>query len=228
MLILKKKGDDVSSCDSIIAHLRDFPMNESGVAPKIELGIAGASIGDGRVCLLDADDESVYAAFSSFAKRNPGAGIIIVTARPSCVEGAGFAKRLIGEEELERNRVILFGLHCWSGEGREFIESNRIRTFTMRQIVMNSLSDVLDGVTETLSEWPALYLHVDLGAADPSSAPAVSSDPGGFTSRELISVMQRMKLLKNLKMLSMTGFDQSKDAGSVTSRLAAKILVELA
>jgi len=153
--------------------------------------------------------------------------MVVISPRPSCVSGAGFAKRLIGEEELERNRIILFGLHCWSGEGKEFIESNRMRTFTMRQIEMNGLSDVLDGVTETLGEWPALHLHLDIGAADVSCAPAASSEPGGFTSRQLISVIQRIKLLKNLRSVSVSGFDSSKDAGSITAKLAAKILVEL-
>ena len=63
---------------------------------------------------------------------------------------------------------------------------------------------------------------------DPAFAPAVGfKEPGGLTSRELLFFLYKLKLLKNLRVIDVMEFDESKDIDGMTAKLAAKLVVEM-
>ena len=129
---------------------------------------------------------------------------------------------------MDASRVILIGLRSWDGKEKEFLDANKIRYFTMKQIMLTGISEVCDTVTETIREWGSVYLSIDIDVVDPSAAPGTGHcEPGGMSSRELIYFLQRIRLLKNLGMIDLVEVNPSKDVNEMTVKLGAKLLSEL-
>ena len=81
---------------------------------------------------------------------------------------------------------------------------------------------------ETEKNWDSLYLSIDIDAVDPAFAPGTGFiEPGGFTSREVLYIVQRLKRLRNLKMIDLVEVNPKKDLNKMTIKLSAKIVKEL-
>jgi len=71
-----------------------------------------------------------------------------------------------------------------------------------------------------------VYISLDLDAVDPAFAPGLSHhEPGGFTSRELISILQNLK--GNIVGADLVEFNPVRDQSGITAMLAAKLYKEL-
>jgi agmatinase len=73
-----------------------------------------------------------------------------------------------------------------------------------------------------------LYVSLDIDVVDPVFAPATGyPEAGGLTSREIIYIMQRINMMKNLRAVDIVEINEKNDASQVTVKLGAKILAEL-
>jgi arginase len=71
-----------------------------------------------------------------------------------------------------------------------------------------------------------VYLSFDMDVLDPAFAPGVSHhEPGGFTTREVLRMIQRLDL--NIVGLDLVEFNPDRDLNGVTAVTAAKIIKEL-
>lgn len=71
-----------------------------------------------------------------------------------------------------------------------------------------------------------VYLSLDMDAIDPAFAPGVSHhEPGGFTSREVLSIIQNLK--GNLVGADLVEFNPTRDPSGITAMLAGKLFKEL-
>ncbi|HRX00349.1 MAG TPA: agmatinase [Cyclobacteriaceae bacterium] len=71
-----------------------------------------------------------------------------------------------------------------------------------------------------------VYISLDLDAVDPAFAPGISHhEPGGFTSREIISLIQKVK--GNIVGADLVELNPDRDHGGITAMLAAKLFKEL-
>ena len=188
-----------------------------------------------KVCLLGGDHSITYPGFKAFSEKHPDAGLIILDAHPDCEAETNppshedFVRYLVKQDIVAKDKLIIFGLRNFTGNEKQFLDDNKIKYFTMKQINLNGLSEAIDGITEMARQWPALYLSIDIDIADPACAPGTGYiEPGGLTARQLIYLVQRLKLLKNLKMIDLVEVGPDKDLNNMTSKLAAKLLVELA
>ena len=74
-----------------------------------------------------------------------------------------------------------------------------------------------------------MYVSLDIDVIDPAFAPATNHpEPAGLTSRQLIYIMQRIAMMKNLKAADIVEIDSEKDRNhdSMTTKLGARILAE--
>ncbi len=242
--------------DKIIEQCKDLYLNESGFVPSFEtkeieieqdnIETTNKAIYEAvkknsediiapRTCLLGGDHSITYASFKGFASRYNGAGLIVFDAHPDCENDFSppthedYLKVLIKEGTADKNRVILVGIRNWTGEEKEFLEQNGIKYFSMKQIMMHGINDIMDTITETVREWGESYLSIDIDVCDPAFAPGTGyTEPGGLTAREMIYAIQRLKLLKNIRMIDIVEVNPNKDINDMTSKLAAKIMTELA
>ncbi len=71
-----------------------------------------------------------------------------------------------------------------------------------------------------------VYISLDMDAIDPAFAPGISHhEPGGFTSRELISIVQGIN--GNIVGADLVEFNPTRDQTGITAMLAAKLFKEL-
>ena len=191
------------------------------------------STGYTKTITLGGDHTITLHALRGFVQSNPGAGIIIFDAHADAVQNFHPLQNdlivgIIKEKLILPDRIIIVGLRSWSGEEKDFLNSNGIRHLTMKKLTLEGLENVCDGVMETANPWPAMYISIDLDVADPVFAPGVGSPvAGGFTSRELVYFIQRLALLKNFKGADICECDIKKDPAGFTLLLAAKLAKEL-
>jgi len=71
-----------------------------------------------------------------------------------------------------------------------------------------------------------VYISLDIDALDPAFAPGVSHyEPGGFSSREVISILQNVK--GNVVGADLVELNPTRDSSGITAMLAAKLYKEL-
>lgn len=184
--------------------------------------------------ILGGDHSITYASFKAFEENNPGAGILIFDAHPDCENlfqpptHEDYLMTLIEEGILDPSKVIIVGLRNWHSNELEFLEQKNIRYYTMKYIFERGTVDVCDTIMGLARQWPALYVSIDIDAVDPAFAPGTGYiEPAGLTSRELIYMIQRLKFLKNLKMVDIVEINPEKDVNEMTVKLGSKIVREL-
>jgi arginase family enzyme len=237
---------------SIIDQSEEIYSTESGFSPKLAFGAitvnqdnidetnsniiekVSEELGNEKLCLLGGDHSITYAGFKAFARKNPGAGLLILDAHPDCEQGTDppshedFVRLLVQQGIVAPDRLVHYGLRNFTGNEKQFLDMNKVQYFTMRQIKQAGYSSTVDGMTEIVNGWPALYLSIDIDVADPSCAPGTGYlEPGGLSARQLIYIIQRLKLLRNLKMVDIVEVNPKKDINDMTSKLAARLMVEL-
>ena len=98
---------------------------------------------------------------------------------------------------------------------------------------MNQFTEDLQETCDFIMEFSnkkELYLSVDIDVIDPAFAPSTGcKEPGGFTSREFLYLIQRINKIKNLKAVDIVEINEKmdKENNNLTTKLGAKILSEL-
>jgi agmatinase len=214
--------------EKIIEHLKDYHLTEAGILPVFDVKEIKPDKIDEEIkhycALLGGGHSITYPAFKAFAKINPGAGIIVFDAHPD----EDYLARLIGEKALDRDDVILVGIRNMRKEDKRFIDEHKIKNYSMKEISFEGLREVTDNVMSVARQWPKVYLSINIDVLDPAFAPAVNTpEPGGMSTRDLLYFIQRLKMLRNLGMADLVGVNPDKDVNDITSKIAAKLLVEL-
>ena len=97
----------------------------------------------------------------------------------------------------------------------------------MKEITTEGIHEISESVMAAAKDFEALYVSIDIDVLDPAFAPGTGcTEPAGLTSRELIYFVQRLKLLKNLKIVDIVEINPKKDVNNMTSKLGAKIIAE--
>jgi agmatinase len=77
-------------------------------------------------------------------------------------------------------------------------------------------------------QWPKAYLSIDIDVLDPAFAPGTGyAEPGGLTTREMVYMLQRLKLLRNIGMADLVEVNPEKDIQGMTAKAASKLIIEL-
>ncbi|HME87095.1 MAG TPA: arginase family protein [Candidatus Nanoarchaeia archaeon] len=236
--------------DKIQGQLKDIVANESFVVPHFEFDsvhVDNNNIDEShqnifnkilslkeKAILLGGDHSISYPSFKAFSKNHPGAGIVVFDAHPDLLEHAGvksqedWLRALITEGVVDKDKVIIIGVRNSDAIEKEFIDENNLQIYYMKKIFENKIENVCDAVMEKIRAWPSAYLSIDIDAVDPAFAPGTGyNEPGGLTSREIIYFIQRLNLLKNIKMVDIVEVDPNKDVANLTTKLAAKLMTEL-
>jgi arginase family enzyme len=122
--------------------------------------------------------------------------------------------------------ILLVGVRNYPENVSSLIARHHIKSYTMREISFEGLHETCDAVMAASRTFKNLCVCIDLRVLDPAFAPGIISEPGGLTTRELIYFMQRLRLLKNLRLGIL--FNDMHDSSPELVILAAKILAELA
>jgi len=228
------------AADTIVKQLDKMFMNELAVLPVLEIEECKESEIETKMekaeyftAILAPEHDVSFNAFKGFAKRHPGAGIILFDAHPDIEEDFNPGKKKYLRELIEQNiispeKIIIVGVRKWHANECQYLKANKIKHYTMRELSFEGLREISDSVMIVARQWSALFLSIDLDVLDPAFAPGTNKqEPGGMSSRELIFFIQRLRMLKNLKAVLIACLNPEKDLNSITAKLAAKLVIEL-
>lgn len=244
----KSEGSKLAP-DKIVELTKDFFFSESRILPlfdTISIDVNQNNLSETHESIfkkisdvktnfiaLGGDHSITYSTFRAFAASFKNPGIIIFDAHPDLMppdtlDHETYLRKLIEEKAVKPENVILVGLRNWDAEEWKFLKDNRIRIYPMKEMQLEGIQNVCDAVMASAKDFDALYLSIDIDAVDPAFAPGTGYiESAGLTSRELLYFIHRIKLLKNLKAFDIVEVNPEKDVNDMTSKLAAKLCVEL-
>lgn len=189
--------------DAILAETRKIPLAESGA----------------RASLPPVHEEVSDA--KRFLAAHPGGGVLYIGATSGLEQG--MIRSLFKEQSLDGRHFALFGVHAWTPVD-SMLRSQRVQSYGMVEITREGLSEMTDAVMSFVRDWPQFHLIVNLDALDPAFAPGLASPrSGGLTTRELLYVVQRLRLIRTCVSAEVIAAGAPDPA---TARTAAKVLVE--
>ena len=175
-----------------------------------------------KILSLGGDHSVTYPIVKAVSKKYGKLTILHLDAHPDLYdhfEGNKFSHACpfarIMEEGLA-SRLVQVGIRTMNAHQRE--QANRFGVEVLEMKNWQSIYKIkVDG---------PVYISLDMDAVDPAFAPGVSHhEPGGFTSREVISILQSIK--GNVIGADLVEFNPTRDASGITAMLAAKLYKEL-
>jgi arginase len=188
----------------------------------IESGIQNLITHYDKILLLGGDHSITYPIVKAISKRYGRLNILHLDAHPDLYdhfEGNKFSHACpfarIMEEGLA-SRLVQVGIRTINKHQREQANRFGVEVFEMKD---------WEGYKKLKFEGP-VYISLDMDAIDPAFAPGVSHhEPGGFTSREIISILQQLK--GNVIGADLVEFNPTRDPSGITAMLAGKLYKEL-
>ena len=98
----------------------------------------------------------------------------------------------------------------------------------MNEFSIEGIKEISESVMSVVKNFGSLYISIDIDVLDPAFAPGTGyAEPGGLTTRELLLFIHRLKRMHNLKAMDIVEVNPEKDVNDITSKTAAKLVVEL-
>lgn len=176
---------------------------------------------------------SIVKAFKDYLSENNKKGFLIVfDAHPDLMESLKEATyeewlRKLIDDGFPKENIILISVRNSYEDELNFIRENNINMIDMKSLDEN-IEGVCDMIMERARGADELYVSVDIDCLDSAYASATGyPEPGGMTTRQLIYMLQRLKLLKNFKAADIVEVNPDKAGSEMTIKAAAKILAEL-
>jgi arginase family enzyme len=133
--------------------------------------------------------------------------------------------RKLIEDGFPCENILLVGVRNYCLEEIKFVKEKNIRILSINSFLEN-LEDSCDLIME-FSNKKELYVSIDIDVIDPAFASGTGyREPGGFSSREFIYIMQRLNKTKSLRALDIVEINPEIDKDDLTIKLGAKILSE--
>jgi len=229
-----EEGKDTSG---VFLNLEEIHVNNSSYEAK------NALIYDNALKIFDEQERAIFLggdhsitlplvkAFLFHCKLETKAPCLIVfDACADCIsenlkdKSKTWLKELILSDFPPEN-ILLVGTRSFSKDEKEFLRSQRVKMISINSF-LEDLTNACDSVME-FSSGKMLYVSLDFNSLDPVFMPSSSEKiPGGFSSRQLVYLIQRIKKIKNLKAVDLVELDSEKKEDDLTMKLGAKVLSE--
>jgi arginase family enzyme len=157
--------------------------------------------------------------------------LIIFDAHPDCMEAMPeptheeWLRKLVEDGFPSRNILIVGLRNIWKDEFN-FLKEKGIRAINANRFLGN-----IEEACDTMMEFASgkeLYVSIDIDVVDPVFAPGTNyKEVGGFTSRQFIYFISRIRKMKNLRAVDLVEINPEKDKDNLTVNLGAKIISEL-
>ncbi len=220
--ILKEIEADI---DSVKVDKFNFDETFKNIYEKIKI------IKD-KFFILGGDHSITYSSFKAFSEGYKNSGLVVFDAHPDCeistktISHEDYLRNLIDDGLLKKENVILIGVRKFSKTEINYVKEKGIKYFTPKTLNYG-LDDFCDMLMEDIRRFDGVYLSIDIDVVDPGFAPGTGYlEPGGISSRELLFILERIKVLKNIQAIDLVEINPEKDVNNMTVLLGQKILSE--
>ncbi|MBU0615954.1 MAG: arginase family protein [Nanoarchaeota archaeon] len=172
--------------------------DEQGFSPFIEVSKI-LDFNSGKIVIIGDNHKESIKNIAQFSKTFRNCGLIMLDAHPDCKDASDIIPSLVDQDIIDKNNILIAGIRSWKKQELEYLKNNRIKHYTMREIAVNGLHETSETLMTVARTFGALYISIDLDVLDPAFANTSAPEPGGFTTRELITLIQRLKRLVNFK-----------------------------
>jgi formimidoylglutamase len=227
-----------------VADLGDLSlpsMHGAEAHARIEEAARRVFAAGGRPVFLGGDHGCTGSLLRGLAAARPGLRLALVTvdahldvreygSEASLSSGTPF-RRALETGVLSGERVAMIGIRRFANS-RHYLDWARERgiwLYTVEDVAERGAAAVAgEALRAVCGDADALYLSVDVDAADAAFAPGVSAaGPGGLTSREMIEVVRTVGREKRLVGADLMELSPPYDVDERTAQLAARLLLEL-
>ncbi len=132
---------------------------------------------------------------------------------------------LIKNNIIEPSNIILFGTRSIDKTEVEFIRQEKIKVLK----IDSNINDMIYFIMETARKYDVVYLSIDIDILDALVFPYVNfPEPAGLMAGQLLQIIQKLKLLPQLRFIDITEYNPTKDKDNIGAKLLSKIIIELA
>ncbi|MBL7147816.1 MAG: arginase family protein [Nanoarchaeota archaeon] len=178
---------------------------------------------------IGGDHSITYSLFKGLKGVNKG--LIMFDAHPDCdtytntATHEDFLRKLVDENQIKKENIILIGLRSYSNNEINFLKENKIKYYTTEKIFDIGIKEITEIIMEIANTFSDLYISIDIDVLDPCYAPGTGyQEPAGLSTLELIYILKKLKLLKNLRRIDLVEVNPNKDINNLTINVAKKIL----
>ena len=135
-------------------------------------------------------------------------------------------RRLLEGNGLSLENICFAGIRSFEEQELEYIKGLRANIITAAEISGPGMEKTAGMIKKSLRHCEVFYLTLDIDFLDPATAPGTGTPkPGGFTSRELFTLL---KGLSGLKLIGMDVVEVSPplDQNDITSFAAQRAITE--
>ena len=135
-------------------------------------------------------------------------------------------RRVMEGNCLSFNNICFAGIRSFEQQELEFLNGLQANILTAAEISRLGIEKTADMISKCLQHCEVYYLTLDIDFLDPATAPGTGTPkPGGFTSRELFTLL---KELSSLKFIGMDVVEVSPplDQNDITSFVAQRTITE--
>ncbi len=217
--------EDVQICDIGDLHVVDAVDETMRRLSAVEGGIISAS----KIPVALGGEHTIsYGAIRSFPR---DVGIVCLDAHADMRDEymgeklmhATFLRRAI--ELVGSEKIVHVGLRALCKEELGFIEKNRLRHFSMRDLKRHDVKEDVRLVRRAISDFGKLYVTTDMDVVDPGFAPGVGNpEPDGMWPDLCLSILAGV-CDERLVGLDLAELSPPYDNGA-TAALGAKMLFE--
>ncbi|MFW6230984.1 MAG: arginase family protein, partial [Nanoarchaeota archaeon] len=141
-----------------------------------------------------------------------------------------YLRVLIEEGLVDPQKIVIIGLRNIHSIEYAYLKKKAIKHYPPELIEKEGFQNYTDTITEIITSWKSdFYISFDIDAIDPSAAPGTGyAEPGGLSSREAITMLERLKRSKRFTSADIVEVNPQLDINGKTAWLGAKLLYELA
>jgi formiminoglutamase len=194
----------------------------------------------GKVVFIGGDHSITHPLVKGYKKsldeQNPEGELLFIVfdAHPDLMDDfrpptqEDYLRVLLAEKILKPENVVLIGLRNWDKEELNFIKENKIKYFSMNDILKKGVVEISNELVKIINDHNKSYLSIDIDVVDPVEAIGTGYiEHGGMSSRELIYMVQEIAKTKKICAVDVVEVNPKKDFKEMTSKLASKLIFEL-
>jgi agmatinase len=184
--------------------------------------IAGKEYKAGNFVIGLGGDHSVsYGLMKAFFKYHKNAALIYFDAHLDCEDDflppthEDIIRAAVNERFFEPENILMVGSRKAYPKETKFVKEKGIRLGKLEDI-----KNFIDGKND-------VYISIDIDVFDPKFAPGTGyPEENGLKPGEILPIIKELAKSKKIRGIDLVEVSPPKDANNMTSKLAAKILVE--
>ena len=180
-------------------------LNESGSSVSLEIEDLNSDhisqeLASGRRCAVLLGDDDSIAEILDLCAGLGNCAVIVFDSNLAAKESLfPCLLQAIKQGGIQKEAVVYAGSHSYDLLGYNFFRENRLKNYAMKEISVEGVQEVSDNILAATNKYAhaAVFIHERVAGG------------AGLTRRELIYFVQRIALLRNLRLLCLQSRESS-------------------